>query len=572
MNSYKYIARYILYAVFIFTLAGCSKKSPTEPVDGPDPVVAGVEPSVGTVGTEVKITGSYFRPGAEVQFNNLNVPEAEVVNGSTIFVFAPAGIDSGMTYNITVRNTDGTQVTYNNAFTAVGPNLMYVNSATKPSGNTGSTVIIEGKAFGDIQGESVVLFSDGQGGTVVATIASPADWTDEFIITSVPQSAETGEIRVRTATGLSKALTFTVTETAMFSPSVINWTQTTNLPVALSGHSAQYVPIDVNDNLSRYVYVFGGGDNSHAPQAEGYFAEIEQSGQVGSWNPTNNLPSPRAFHAATAATPFNSRVSGNGYVYVIGGISENNGQPSSTVYKARIEQNGSIGSWSTTTPLPAPLHSSGALVFRGYVYIAGGATNENAPVNSVYRALIDTLGNLSTWEALPSLPGSQTYHSFSTFGGFLYTVGGESGSVDPNDGNYINNDSKMSKVVYGRINLRNGELSESGWITNSAELTKRTSKHTALVAGGNVFVTAGLYNGAHTGSSENSYASISSDGSVGSFNGATGSNTINSQGGGNLFNHAGISYVDADGVARVMILGGDKINNPGNKSTAVWFY
>jgi hypothetical protein len=572
MYNHKNIARCFLFIIVVFALTGCSKDSPTEPVDGPDPVVVSIEPSSGTVGTEVKITGTHFRTGAQVQFNNIHAPDVDYIDGSTIFVFAPAGIDSGLTYTITVRNTDGTFVTYNNAFTVVGPDLMYVNSATKPSGNVGGTVIIEGKAFSDRQGDGTVLFSDGNGGTIAAAIASPADWTDEFIITTVPQGAETGTIRVRTATGLSQGLTFTVTETATFSPSVINWTRTTDLPVTLSGHTAQFVPIDVNDDLHRFAYVFGGGDNSHVPQAEGYYTEIEQNGHVGSWNSTNNLPSPRAFHASTAATPFNSRVSGYGYVYVMGGISENNGQPRNTVYKAKINQDGSLGNWTTDTPLPEPLHSLGALVFRGSVYIAGGATIDNASVNSVYRALIDTLGNVGQWEQLPDLPGSQTYHWFSTFGGFLYAVAGESGSVSPNDGNYTNNDTKLNKIVYSRINLRNGELSESGWITNPSELTKRTSKHTAMVAGGNIFVTAGLYNGAQTGSTENSYATINSDGSVGSFNGATGSNTINGQGGGNLFNHAGISYVDADGVARVMILGGDKVNTPGNKSSAVWFY
>ncbi len=562
-----------LIVSLILTIAGCSKDSPTEPVDGPDPVIASVEPSFGTVGTEVRITGSYFREGAQVQFNDLNATEVDVENGSIIFTFVPAGVDSGVTYDITVKNMDGTQIKFNEAFTVVGPDLMYVNSATRPSGNNGSTVIIEGKSFGDKQGEGEVLFSDGSGGTISATIASPDDWTDEFIITTVPNDAETGDIRVKTATGLSETLPFTVTETAAFSPSVINWTETTNLPVALSGHSAQFVPVAVDDNtINRFVYVLGGGDNSHDPQKEGYVAEIQQDGHIGSWNATTDLPVPRAFHASTAATPFNSRVSGDGYVYVIGGTNEDNEQPTTTVYKAPINQDGSLGNWSTTTPLPTSTHSLGAVVFLGYVYIAGGATNDNTPVTSVHRAFIDSLGNLSEWESMPSLPGSQSYHSFSVFGGFLYAVAGESAAVSPNDGNYTNNDTKLRTVVYGRINLRNGLLSDTGWVINSEELSKRTSKHTALVAGGNIFVTAGLYSGAHTGSSENSYASIRSDGSVGQFNGATGSNTINSQGGGNLFNHAGLSYVDADGIARVMILGGDNVNNPGQKSTAVWFY
>ena len=106
----------------------------------------------------------------------------------------------------------------------------------------------------------------------------------------------------------------------------------------------------------------------------------------------------------------------------------------------------------------------------------------------------------------------------------------------------------------------------------ASSLTKAVSKHTAVIAGGNVLITGGLYNAAATGSSEESYAQLNSDGSLGSFNGATGSHTIASAGGKNLFNHVAIAYVDAVGVAHVLVLGGDDVNAPGKKRKEVWFY
>jgi hypothetical protein len=109
-------------------------------------------------------------------------------------------------------------------------------------------------------------------------------------------------------------------------------------------------------------------------------------------------------------------------------------------------------------------------------------------------------------------------------------------------------------------------------VVNSSSLTKAVGKHTAVVAGGNVLVTGGLYNGASTGSSEESYAQLRTDGTVSSFSGATGSHTITSAGGSNLFNHAALSYVDANGVAHVLVLGGDDVNAPGKKRAEVWFY
>ncbi len=559
-------------ALLVFFLTGCTSK-PTGPgPDGPVPSIIEITPSSGTVGTELTITGSAFRSDVSVYLGSLSADNVEVSNGTVIYAFVPAGVDSGVTYDVTIRNTDGTETKRDAAFTVIGPTIRYVNGATKPSGNHGSTVIVEGYAFGDVQGDGAVYFSDGNGGLIAAVIASPDDWTDTFIVTQVPSGAETGDIVVTNATGTSNALPFTVTETATFSPSVINWSETTELPEGLSGHSAAFLPVATQNGTSNYVHVAGGAESSNEPQTGVYFANLQPGGQLGAWQSATSLPVARAFQTAVVASPFNSRVNNDGYIYILGGISEVDGQPVSTIYRAPVQSDGSLGSWSTVRQLPEPVHSAGAAIFRSWMYVAGGATNDHEPVSSVYRARIDSLGILGEWEQLASLPSPRAYHRFSSFGGYLYAVGGDNAAVNPNDGNYTNNDSKLDQVIYARINLRTGELTESGWQVNSETWTKRTSKHSALMAGGNVLITGGLYNGAHTGSSENSYAQVNSDGSVGTFQGATGANTITSQGGGNLFNHAAISYVDADGVARVMVLGGDDVNNNGNKRSAVWYY
>jgi hypothetical protein len=157
------------------------------------------------------------------------------------------------------------------------------------------------------------------------------------------------------------------------------------------------------------------------------------------------------------------------------------------------------------------------------------------------------------------------------FGGYLYTVGGESTALTPNDSS-VTSGTKLSEVAYAKIDLRTGNLTASGWAVNSSSLSKATSKHTVVAAGGSLLTTAGLYNGATTGSSEQSYAQINSDGTIGSFAGATGAHTIASAGGKNLFNHAALAYTDATGVAHVLVLGGDDVNAPGKKRAEVWFY
>ena len=540
---------------------------------GPPPTVSAVEPAEGTVGTELRITGTNFRSGAGVEVGNLASPSVDVTDATELFALVPSGVEAGTTYDVTVNNADGTAVTFPSAFTPVPPTLSFVNGATKPSGNPGSTVIVEGSAFGDVQGSGRVLFSDGAGGTVEATIASSEDWTDTFILTTVPSSAASGPIFVETATGQSESLEFTVTSAATFSPSTITWTETQPLPVALSGHGA--VSTAIEDDLGetvQYVYVTGGSGNDGVPVTDVHYNTIEADGSVtATWQAGTVLATSRTHHAMVAATPFNSKAPGSGFLFVMGGVDAAGGQPVSSIERIELGTDGTIGAPESAGTLPVPLHSFGAVIFRNSVYIAGGATTDNVPVVDVYRAEVDSLGDLGEWEELASMPEARAYHGFQVFGGFLYAAGGDAAAVAIDDANFSNNATKLNTAAHARINLRSGLLTD-GWTVSDNLMPKSRSKHVTLAAGGSLFISSGLYAAAGTSSSENVFAPINADGTLGSFNGATGSNTLFSEGGVNLFNTRGVAYVDATGVAHVMILAGDNVNDPGNKSAKVLFY
>ncbi|MDZ7778425.1 MAG: IPT/TIG domain-containing protein [Gemmatimonadota bacterium] len=557
--------------------AACGDE-PTAPEDnqedsqGPAPTVASIEPTSGTVGTDLRISGTDFRDGAAVQIGTFDATGIDVTSGSEIFATVPAGVTADAVYDITVTNADGTTVTLAEAFTAVAPTLSFVNGATKPSGSSGSTVILEGAAFGDAQGPGRVLFSDGADGTVEADIASADDWTDSFILTTVPADAESGPVLVETGTGESESLPFTLSSGATFSPSAIEWTESEALPVAVSGHSATFAPIDdATGETVEHVFVGGGTGNDSVPSADLHYSVIQSDGHVGTWQVGASLASGVTHHATVAATPFNSKAPGSGYLFVMGGVEDKGGQPVDAIHRIALNQDGSTEAAEPAGTLPMPLHSFGAVVFRSTVYIAGGATTDDEPVTRVYRAAIDSLGELGDWEELASLPEARAHHQLVGFGGFLYAVGGDSAAVSVDDPNFQDNETKLSTVAFSRINLRSGLL-DDGWSVSASEMQKSRSKHIALAAGGSLFVSSGLYAAAGTGSSENIFASINSDGTLGGFNGATGDNTLLSVGGVNLFNTRGIAYVDADGVAHVMVLGGDDVNNPGEKTDKVIFY
>jgi hypothetical protein len=558
----------IICMITIFFM-GCKKEADLLPLTE-IPAIASVSPGEGTVGTELSITGVNFNPNIIVIVGDKVSTDIEISSSTMMYVKVPSGIQAKVPLPVKVKNVSGGEATLNNAFMAIDPVISFVNSATKPSGNVGSTVILEGKAFGDRQGTGKVLFSDGSGGTIASNIINNDDWTDNFIVTTVPNGAQDGPVTIQTEIGISNELPFKVTSAATFSPSTIKWSTTTNLPLAISGHKALSMPVDNADNITnQFVLVSGGRGGTGDAVNQVVRGLINADGTISSWTNASELPSGRSFHASVVATPFNSKVDGSGYVYVLGGINGSN-ETVSSILVAKINNDGTLQTWNNARPLPHPVHSTGAIIFRSTIYIAGGAANDNSSSSAVYKAKINESGELGEWETLPELPVAVAYHGFVAFGGYLYSVGGETGAAHPDAGTQI---TATQKVFYSKINLRTGEIGD--WIENTSSIGKERSKHTALVLGGNLFVSSGLYSGLSgsvNGSSENIYANINSDGSVGSFNGATGSNTLFSAGGSNLFNQSGISYIDADGVAHVMILGGAKVGSPAIKLDKVLYY
>jgi hypothetical protein len=206
-------------------------------------------------------------------------------------------------------------------------------------------------------------------------------------------------------------------------------------------------------------------------------------------------------------------------------------------------------------------------MFRGYIYLAGGADSSNTPTAAVYRAAVSTDGSIGAWQPVASLPQKAASLALLNFGPYVYAVGGDSGAVAPVSA--ASTTSLLGAVSLARINLRDGSLSSS-WTALTA-MNKGRSKHNTLAAGGYFVTTSGVYSGA-AGSSENTYSQINSDGSVTSWFGATGSNTIGNILGYDLYNEAAITFTDATGHGHVLVLGGGKRQSPGRASAGVVYY
>ena len=103
-----------------------------------------------------------------------------------------------------------------------------------------------------------------------------------------------------------------------------------------------------------------------------------------------------------------------GHLYVLA--------PNSAVYYAPVNSEGTVGDWTSTTPLPQTMDRYGTFAHNGYLYLLGG----NA--QAVYYAQILDDGSLGQWQTTSSLPAQRMGLWTGAHGRFVYAVGGCDGT------------------------------------------------------------------------------------------------------------------------------------------------
>jgi hypothetical protein len=451
----------------------------------------------------------------------------------------------------------------------IGPFLLDVNGASAPAGPVGSTVIFQGSFFGSTQGSGQVLFTNALGFTTLAApIANASDWGAFAVVTTVPAGAITGPVAVQANGLISSAVIFTVAPTvtspASFTPSAVTWAAGANLPSAVSGAGVAFA------QTTGYVYTVGGAGSSGAPVASVNFAKVGMTGTIGTWAGTTNLTTAVAFPAAVIATRFNSAVlSTTGYLYVLGGATSSSGTSTALVYRATINTNGTVGAWVPVTSLPVALHALSATIQYGSLYVVGGATSTNAPQTTVYRAPIQQDGSIVTWLSQSfALPAPRARLGVGASGLYLYAVGGDGSAVTPNDS--VPSSAQVTTVYFAKLNPNTRDVA-TAWNPTTV-LPDARSAHTAVFGAGSVLLTGGLYAGASTHTSEAIYAPLNADGTVGTFTTAAPAASINSLCSCNLFNHSATGYLDGNGAFHVLIVGGDDVSAAGTRRVETFTY
>lgn len=182
------------------------------------------------------------------------------------------------------------------------------------------------------------------------------------------------------------------------------WATTTPLPNAAFYLNAAF--------WQGRLYVTGGW-NHVGLLPDVYSAPALPDGTLGAWRPETPLPEGVYTHAAAA----------EGTLYVLGGVVNGGSEVRNDVYFATIGADGTLGPWTTTSPLPQPLSNLGSVVADGRVFVTGGWTG-TAASNATYSAPILADRSLGEWTTYANTPTGRYQHGTASDGKRLFVSGG----------------------------------------------------------------------------------------------------------------------------------------------------
>jgi hypothetical protein len=166
---------------------------------GTQPTITSLNPTSGTVGAPITITGTNFaatQSTSTVKFNGTTASPTSW-SATSITVPVPTGATTGSVI-VTVGGVASNGVTF--TVTSTAPNI---SSLSPAAGQVGTPVTITGINFGATQSTSTVTFN--------GTSGTPTSWSATSITVPVPAGATTGNVIVTVAGVASNGVNFTVT-------------------------------------------------------------------------------------------------------------------------------------------------------------------------------------------------------------------------------------------------------------------------------------------------------------------------------------------------------------------------
>lgn len=443
------------------------------------------------------------------------------------------------------------------------PVIQNLNSSTSPSSPVSLPIEIDGTGFQGAPG--AVIFTQGSITATVTPNSSGWSDTGIVVDVPTGSSSTkftvpgTVEVSVHTSGGTSNTESLALIQTFTFNVNNITWTTTTPLPTPMAGMRAVAVP--GSTPATAFVVVTGGYDgtkNNTTVLAN----TINADGTLGAnWSAitTNPLLSPRADQGMAEADPGNSLVPVTArFIYVIGGQQTATDTPggTNTVFMAPVDPTtGAVGAWTQlASNLPASLIGPGVTLYDGYIYVVGGLQTSGIPSSVVYSAPVNSDGTLGAWTQSPNpYPVTVAFPTVFGFGGNLYVINGDDqNETSPNvaDNGGVTNAS-LAPARFGAVGT---------WTPTSATIKNR-SKQIAWLEFGQIIDAEGTYNGGVTGSTELERTTVNPDGTLGSWSGVTAVNAPNA----NVYNATSIvsPVLSSTNAPRFLVFGGEQFLTPG---------
>ncbi len=404
--------------------------------------------------------------------------------------------------------------------TSGSPAISNINGATSPTSAVGQFIEINGSNFQT--SSATVNFT--QGSIVATATPISGQAADSSLVVAVPSGDSSSQFSVPgtvTVTVESNGVTtggisLAITAAPSFDIGATTWTTTNPLPVALTGLRAVGVPGAGN---SAYVVVSGGSTGS-LNTSEVYTNTLASDGTVGSsWTTITDdqLPEAIAFHGMVEADDSNSPApAGTSYIYVFGGQPIFGSGPTGTsnVYMASVDtSNGTVGSWTLlSNSLPQPLVAPAVTLFHGWIYVVGGLLSTGSPSTAVYTAQVNSNGTLGTWVTSDSpYPLAISFATSFGYGGMLFVLNGNTASAS--DPNAVTGLTATGSVYYARVIAG----SVQAWSESSDATLAARVKHNTWNAFGQLLNGEGIY----SGSLEFEWTTLNSAGLPGGWTGLT---------------------------------------------------
>jgi len=229
------------------------------------------------------------------------------------------------------------------------------------------------------------------------------------------------------------------------------------------------------------VYLLG-GHNGSVVVATVYTAPINSDGTLGTWATAPSLPG--SLYASQAIVTKNR-------VYLLGGAS---GVASGMVYTAPINSDGTLGVWATAPSLPVSMHGSQAIVTKNRVYLVSGYVN-NGYTTTSYTAPINPDGTIGVWTSTSPIPRTMSYTQAIVTKNRVYLLFGADVNTFVTSVYHapVNADGTLGAWVTGGalpigvgspqvIITKNRIYSMGGWISGNGTSTANT--YTATLSGG----------------------------------------------------------------------------------------